>query len=235
MMNLKARHFSFLRRSGWPYEDGAGSIYVKIGLTILAMLVVSCANAAMLRARVLNVTPSDEPLGSLRISYIVDSDVVEPVSVAVVAYEEGNRSVDSVIVAKSFVNASLGDVGAGVPVNIEHVVTWDIAKDADIRLAKLKIEVLALTRPEEMLPLSFVRFNYNSKTYVASVNIPSESDVFNAKFWLKAKGYQYQTMADIYSYMGYDVLSGEDLAIVNEATRLNLTPEGDKQYAMKKF
>lgn len=208
---------------------------MKIGLTILAMLLVSCANAAMLRARVLNVTPSDEPFGSLRISYIVDSDVVEPVSVAVVAYEEGNRSVDSGIVAKSYVNASLGDVGAGVPVNIEHVVTWDIVKDADIRLAKLKIEVLALTRPEELLPLSFVRFNYNSKTYVASVNIPSESDVFNAKLWLKATGVENPSIIDVYQRMGYNVLAGEDLNIVNIATRLNLKPEGEKQYAVKRL
>lgn len=206
---------------------------MRMVLLFTAAMFSLAINAQVIRAKVISALPLSEDSHVVEVRYLVESANDVPVSVAVIAYEDGKRDLDSIIVAKSVDDASKRFLGANVSVNEEHLIKWYFAQDTDLHIAKLKVEVLALTSESELLPLSLVKFKHNGLTYIASVNNQSDADICNALLWLKSQGVETPTVGGVYHRMGYEVLEGANLEIVNSATRKSLSPEGDRQYAYR--
>ena len=198
--------------------------------------------------------PSDPTI--MDIKYKVTS-TKDKVDVRLLAFQDGNRSFAKVLRPETFVEGTEANVGNGVAANVEHTVSWQVSKDWDVDLAKVSIEVYV--KEDNLLPLSLTTIPAMGERAAVtfSRNEPDSEKVMNALYWLYADKAADLTLANgvlkcgdaqlvngsslsaanavsyIYSKMGYGTLSGDTLNYVNGLTRLGLSPNGIKQYAVK--
>ena len=91
----------------------------------------------------------------LDISYkITDADDAN-VTTGILAYINGDKSFDNVIVAKTFIGDVTGKIGEEVDVNVTHSISWDMSQDWDASVGNLKLEIFAKD-DRELLDLHFV-------------------------------------------------------------------------------
>ena len=91
----------------------------------------------------------------LDISYkITDADDAN-VTTGILAYINGDKSFDNVIVAKTFIGDVTGKIGEEVDVNVTHSISWDMPQDWDASVGNLKLEIFAKD-DRELLDLHFV-------------------------------------------------------------------------------
>ena len=190
------------------------------------------------------------------ITYKVTS-AKDRVNVRLLAFKNGGQSFGNVLKPETFVDGTGANIGDNVAANVEHTVSWKVASDWDIDLAKVSVAVYV--KEDDLLPLLLTTIpattNHVSVTF--SRNAPSEDMVKNALFWLYADGASDLTLANgvlssdgtqlasgttlsavnavsyLYSKMGYGTLSGDTLSYVKSITRQNLSPSGINQYAVK--
>ena len=180
--------------------------------------------------------------------------------VRVLAFESGNRSFSNVIRPQTFLNGSERYIGDEITANVDHNIEWKISSDWKIDLAKVTFEVIA--SDDSCLDLNILTIPGTSsrRAFQISWNAITESQAFNALMWLYAVGaddlllsngvlktIKGKTLATgtsvngaeavsyIFSKMGYSVLGGADLEYARSITRLNLVPNGVRQYAMKEL
>jgi len=192
----------------------------------------------------------------MEIVYRVESEK-PTVKVRVLAFEDGERSFAKVVRPTAFIDGTETAIGDSVAANVEHRLSWRVSADWKIDVAKVKFEVLAVE--DDILPLELTTLpqigEHPSIEY--SWNVMEESRVLDALFWLYADGREgltitdgvlkngntkladgtklngYDTIAYVYSGMGYRVLAGEELEHVKNISRLKLAPSGFRQYAVK--
>ena len=179
------------------------------------------------------------------------------VKVRVLAFEDGERSFAKVVRPVTFIGGTETSIGDSIAANQEHQLSWRVSADWKIDVAKVKFEVLAVE--DDILPLELTTLprigEHPSIEY--SWNVMEESRVLDALFWLYADGRAgleitdgilknggtkladgtkldgYSTIAYVYEGMGYRVLAGEELEHVKNISRLKLSPNGFRQYAVK--
>ena len=65
------------------------------------------------------------------------------VSVAALAFNSGQNTLDDVILVKNFAEGTSTNVGASIPTGVTRKLTWDIAKDWGSDFGQLQMEILA--------------------------------------------------------------------------------------------
>ena len=91
----------------------------------------------------------------LDISYkVTDADDAN-VTTGILAYIDGDKSFENVIVAKSFLGDVTGKIGEEVDVNVTHSISWDMPQDWGASVGNLKLEIFAKD-DRELLDLHFV-------------------------------------------------------------------------------
>ena len=200
----------------------------------------------------------DEPT-ILDVTYVVRGGY-DKVNIRALAFEDGTRSWAKVVRPETFVTTPSGIasvIGDGVRVSVTNTFSWKVSADYLNNLAKLKVEIFVQT--DDLLPLDLMTIPaYNGKPALEfSRNTLIESDVMNALYWLYADKDSGLNLSggilknenitlvqstslnsqDAAKYviqkMGYTCLTGENLNYINSETRLNLTPNGIRQYAVK--
>ncbi len=193
------------------------------------------------------------------ITYIVHNDA-DTVNVRALAFENGERGFATVVRPETFIEGTDANIGDGIAANVEHRLSWKVSSDWATDLAKAKVEVLAM-KPGELLPsMHFVTIpaaEGHPKT-IASVNDLSvyRPLLFDALLWFYASGESDLSLSNgdlssagivlcrnasvdanalgyLFGKIGYRRLSGSELAWVNKNTRLRLTPQEFRQYAVK--
>lgn len=203
---------------------------------------------------------ADDPT-VMDVVYKVKSSVPS-VRVRALAFVDGERSFAKVLRPSTFIEGTEENVGDAIAPNVEHKLSWSVAEDWKIDLAKVKFEILV--REGELLPLELVSIPAGDGYGAMEVswNALDESQFLDALFWLYAdkavglmldadgtlssygttlvKGTTFQRVNSAYSavdyvfaQMGYRVLSGDMLGYVKEETRYALNPSGFRQYAVK--
>ena len=199
--------------------------------------------------------PSDPTI--MDVVYKVQSPK-EKVSVRALAYENGNRSFANAVPVLTFADGTGVNIGDDVTANEEHTLSWQVAADWATDLTKVRFEVMVMD--EGLLPLHFVTIpkTANHAAIQYSDTVLSSTAVMNALFWLYAGldddlslsngrlsgpfgelanganvSNPAQTVSWLYQKMGYSTLTGANLNYVNSAARINLTPSGLRQFAVK--
>lgn len=199
--------------------------------------------------------PSDPTI--MDVVYKVQSPK-EKVSVRALAYENGNRSFANAVPVLTFADGTGVNIGDDITANEEHTLSWQVAADWATDLTKVRFEVMVMD--EGLLPLHFVTIpkTANHAAIQYSDTVLSSTAVVNALFWLYAGldddlslsngrlsgpfgelangsnvSNPAQTVSWLYQKMGYSTLTGANLNYVNSAARINLTPSGLRQFAVK--
>lgn len=183
----------------------------------------------------------------------------ETVKVRALAYEDGKRSFATAVPALTFADGTEVNVGDSVAANEEKTLSWQVAADWATDLSKVRIEIMVVE--DELLPLHFVSIPATTSHAALqySDTTLTSSAVLNALLWLYASQdeeltltngqlknsagllladgttikNEAQTVAWLFSRMGYSVLSGDDLSYVNAVMRTSLSPSGLRQFAVK--
>ena len=177
------------------------------------------------------------------------------VKVRALAFKDGVRSFNNVIRPVTFIEGTETNIGDKVAANVEHKLSWRVSADYTNTLAKLSFEVLATEN--YLLPLELTKLpkTDNYPAMEVSWNVPSESDIFSALLWLYANGDNDLTLIDgmlvsdynvlaegtniytaltyIFSKMGFSTLSGDSLEYAKKRLRRELSPSGNRQYAIR--
>ena len=184
------------------------------------------------------------------------------VRVRALAFVDGERSFAKVLRPSTFIEGTAENVGDAIAPNVDHKLSWSVAEDWKVDLAKVKVEILV--REGELLPLELVSIPAGEGYGAMEVswNALDESQFLDALFWLYAdktaglmldadgtltsygttlvKGTSFQRVNSAYpavdyvfAQMGYRVLAGDMLGYVKEETRYALNPSGFRQYAVK--
>ena len=184
------------------------------------------------------------------------------VRVRALAFVDGERSFAKVLRPSTFIEGTAENIGDAIAPNVEHKLSWSVAEDWKVDLAKVKFEILV--REGELLPLELVSIPAGEGYGAMEVswNALDESQFLDALFWLYTdktvglmldadgtltsygtvliKGTTFQRVNSAYpavdyvfAQMGYRVLSGDMLGYVKEETRYALNPSGFRQYAVK--
>ena len=224
-------------------DDGAGLTF-RTGTDYCGVQILSA-----------RMRPSDPTI--MDIVYKVTSPK-ERVNVRAIAYEDGNRSFKNAVPILTFADGTGANIGDDIPANVEQTLSWQVAADWATDLTKVRVEILV--REESLLPLHFVTIpkTANHAAVQYSDTVLNSTAVMNALLWLYASqdddlylangvlSNQYNTLCDgttikneaatvgwLYAKMGYSVLAGNNLNYVNAAARINLVPNGLRQFAVK--
>ena len=224
-------------------DDGSGS-YLRTGPDYCGVVILKAA-----------MRPSDPTI--MDVVYKVQSPK-EKVSVRALAYENGNRSFANAVPVLTFADGTGVNIGDDIAANEEHTLSWQVAADWATDLTKVRFEVMVMD--EGLLPLHFVTIpkTANHAAIQYSDTVLSSTAVMNALFWLYAGldddlslsngrlsgpfgelanganvSNPAQTVSWLYQKMGYSTLTGANLNYVNSAARINLTPSGLRQFAVK--
>ena len=200
--------------------------------------------------------PSDPTI--LDIVYKVTSPN-KTVKVRALAYEDGKRSFATAVPVLTFADGTEANVGDAVAANEEKTLSWQVAADWATDLSKVRFEVMVAE--DELLPLHFVSIPAtadHAAVQFSDTELTSGA-VLNALFWLYASQdealtltngrltnsdglvladgttvkNEASTVAWLFNRMGYEVLSGDDLAYVNKIMRSSLKASGVCQFAVK--
>ncbi len=185
------------------------------------------------------------------------------VKVRALAFEDGVRSFANVVRPQDFIadlngNETSGNVGDAVTANEEHTLSWKVSSDWATRLAKVSFEVLATE--DDILPLELMTIPGTAshpETWQVSWNYITADKSFEALLWLYADKdlgltlqngvlkngdtslcsgasvSAYDALVYIYGKMGFQLLDGDALSYVKEATRFNLPDKSGRQYAYR--
>ena len=224
-------------------DDGSGT-YLRTGPDYCGVVILKAA-----------MRPSDPTI--MDVVYKVQSPK-EKVSVRALAYENGNRSFANAVPVLTFADGTGVNIGDDITANEEHTLSWQVAADWATDLTKVRFEVMVMD--EGLLPLHFVTIpkTANHAAIQYSDTVLSSTAVMNALFWLYAGldddlslsngrlsgpfgelanganvSNPAQTVSWLYQKMGYSTLTGANLNYVNSAARINLTPSGLRQFAVK--
>ena len=224
-------------------DDGSGA-FLRTGPDYCGVVILKAA-----------MRPSDPTI--MDVVYKVQSPK-EKVSVRALAYENGNRSFANAVPVLTFADGTGVNIGDDVTANEEHTLSWQVAADWATDLTKVRFEVMVMD--EGLLPLHFVTIpkTANHAAIQYSDTVLSSTAVMNALFWLYAGldddlslsngrlsgpfgelanganvSNPAQTVSWLYQKMGYSTLTGANLNYVNSAARINLTPSGLRQFAVK--
>lgn len=198
----------------------------------------------------------DNDSSVMDVTYRVASST-ETVKTRALAFADGERSFAKAVRPETFIDDTMGNLGDAVAANENHNLSWRVSDDWGINLSKVKFEVLAVKRL--LMPVRFVKIPGSDEhdALVFSVTEVSSAQVMDALFWLYANNTEGLTLengvlkngevvladgsipagaaatAYVYEKMGYQLLVGEELDYVNGVSRLNLQPDGIRQYAYK--
>ena len=185
------------------------------------------------------------------------------VKVRALAFEDGERSFAKVVRPADFIadvngNETKGNVGDSVTANEEHTLSWKVSSDWSTRLAKVTFEVLAVE--DDILPLELMTIPGTAahpETWQVSWNYVPSDKTFEALLWLYADKdlgltlengvlkngstrlvsgatvSAYDALVYVYGKMGFNLLDGDNLQYVREATRFPLPDKSSRQYAYK--
>lgn len=173
------------------------------------------------------------------------------VKVRALAFEDGERSFAKVVRPEAFIEGTDANIGDAIAANAEHAISWQVSSDWQVKLAKVKFEVLA--NNGELFPIKAsiipagekygrIRFMRNQLT---------EEQVYDALLWLYASGdadlkctngnlwseslsaclvegakLNQVAYAYVLSKAGWSELSGDLLDYINRELRLNLPDFG---------
>lgn len=224
-------------------DDGSGT-FLRTGPDYCGVVILKAA-----------MRPSDPTI--MDVVYKVQSPK-EKVSVRALAYENGNRSFANAVPVLTFADGTGVNIGDNITANEEHTLSWQVAADWATDLTKVRFEVMVMD--EGLLPLHFVTIpkTANHVAIQYSDTVLSSTAVMNALFWLYAGldddlslsngrlsgpfgelanganvSNPAQTVSWLYQKMGYSTLTGANLNYVNSAARINLAPDGLRQFAVK--
>jgi hypothetical protein len=171
------------------------------------------------------------------------------------------RSFAKVIRPETFVDNTSGSVGDKVAANVEHTISWQVSSDWNIDLTKVKFEVLAKNVNDYLLPLDLITIPATKEKPAMQVswNFIHMKHVENALYWLYASNDADLTLTNgalksgsttlmtnnalnrnastidfLFSKMGYNLLSGDNLTYARSATRKTL-PVGNNNYCFKQY
>lgn len=183
---------------------------------------------------------------------------LDKVRVRAVAFAKGERSLSNFVKVETLIEGTDVNVGDSIAPNCEHRISWRVSSDWSIDLSKVQVEILAAPQ-DGLLPLELMDLPTTEahKAMRISWNALRAEKVFDALLWLCADGDTGLTLsagvlrngntvlaantglyesskavAYVLSRMGYSVLSGADLQYAKNLTRLDLQPNGVRQYAM---
>lgn len=180
------------------------------------------------------------------------------VKVRAMAWENGERNLSKAIRPTKWIEGTEANIGDAVTANEEHKLSWRIAGDWATDLSKVKLEVLAVE--DDLLPLELqtIPATATHQKMKISWNKMTADHVFDALLWLYADGNAGLTLTNgqlkngtnilasgtglyntngsvgyVFGKMGYQVLSGDELAYARRVTQLDLPVSGVQQYAVK--
>lgn len=179
------------------------------------------------------------------------------VKVRALAFKDGIRSLDNLLRPESFVEGTENALGDDVLSNMEHMISWRVADDWNVELAKLSFEVLV--GGEDLLPLELVAIpptTDHPDAVLVARNVPFYDTMFDALLWLyasKEDGLVLQsgslkkggvTLATgtsassnarryLYEKMGFTVLTEPELSYVNRRLRTAMTASREYAYKLK--
>ena len=191
------------------------------------------------------------------------TSVKPTVKVRALAFEDGVRSFANVVRPEDFIadldgNETKGNVGDAVTANEEHTLSWKVSSDWATRLAKVSFEVLATE--DDILPLELMTIPGTAahpETWQVSWNYITADKSFEALLWLYADKdlgltlqdgvlmngdtrlcsgagvSAYDALVYVYGKMGFQLLDGDALEYVKEATRFDLPDKSGRQYAYR--
>ncbi len=191
----------------------------------------------------------------MSVKYKVRDAKGDKVKVRAVAFLDGERSFENIVLVKTGENVP---DGSEVEVNKEYSFVWNVSDDWDADLVNVKIEILVQEGgllPQDLLTIPA---NGEHKEMTITRNILNETDIFNALLWCYAEGDTALTLSSgvlktngtticngmslssndtlmnyLYGKMGYKVLTGDDLTYAEKMTRLDLDGYGYEQVSVK--
>lgn len=203
--------------------------------------------------------PREGDASILEAKYIVDSKKPR-VKIRVLAFADGVHSFANVLRPQTFVDGTDVNVGDDITPHEEKTVAWKVGADWATKLSKVDFEILALEGG--LLPLETIHIPAigSHRSAVVSWNKIQEGQVMDALYWLYADADEGLVLENgslkradtgvtlvkddkivdgaaaveyVYSRMGYQVLSGDELTYVRDATDISFAPNGIRQYAYK--
>ena len=216
--------------------------------------------SAMVKVLETSVRETDPTV--LDVKYIINGGY-DTAKVRALAFEDGNRNWSKVVRPETFVplaDGSASITGDNVTCNVTNSFAWRVSSDYNNNLAKLRVEVFA--QPEDLLPMDLMQLpaRDGKPALEFSYNTLSDQNVMNALYWLYASGDPDLALSNgvlkngntqlanggslnganaaqyVIRKMGYEPLtSANHLNYVNTETRLGLSPNGTRQYAVKEI
>ena len=89
------------------------------------------------------------------IDYTVLDQDSEAIQVGIIAFEDGNNSLSSVVKMTEFVEDTSSNLGAGISPNQTRRITWDVEVDWNVGFGNIQFEILAKDA-RELLPFRFI-------------------------------------------------------------------------------
>ena len=137
--------------------------------------------------------------------YIVESPKATA-NVRALAFQDGERSFYNVVRPKTFVNdangkPTAGNVGDGVPANVQLNLAWKVPSDWDVDTAKVKFEILTSEVAQLPLKTEMIPATAKNPALTIAYNSQTDADIFNAFLWHWANG-----AADLHNNNGYVVI-----------------------------
>jgi hypothetical protein len=172
--------------------DGEIDMNTKVCAMLLCMLVLvdAALAAANVAPTVTIVSTAMRPGTSLMdVVYKITDPDDATVKVRALAFKDGTRSFSNVIRPVTFVESTQTNIGDSITTGVNHTLTWDVRADWNIDLANVKFEVLARDN-RGLLPLNWITIpaTTNTPAVTISLNVPTDSQVLDALFWLYAAG-----------------------------------------------
>ena len=127
---------------------------------------------------------------NLEVSYKVTDGDSPTVTTGMLGFKNGNDSLSSLIVPKTFVGNTAGQLGTNIDVNQSKSVTWDLAADWNGTVGTIAVEILAKD-DRDLLDMHFVEIPADSSNSTAlTINrFPlTDEDFKSAWYWLLANG-----------------------------------------------
>ncbi len=127
---------------------------------------------------------------NLEVSYKVTDTDSSTVTTGMLGFKNGVDSLNSVIVPKTFVGNTAGQLGQNVDVNQSKSVTWDLANDWNGTVGSIAVEILAKD-DRDLLDLHFVEIpaDGGNSTSLTINRFPlTDEDFKSAWYWLLANG-----------------------------------------------
>lgn len=112
------------------------------------------------------------------------------VSTALLAFTGGGSGLGSLLLPKTFVGDNAGKLGAEVPTNQIHQVTWNVGADWNVGFGDLRLEVIAKD-DRELLNLHFLELpgtDANATPLTINRSPITNADLLSLWYWLLSEG-----------------------------------------------